>query len=165
MKKAFLISNLVLCPIIFIGIINGVLQNISLLEIFSISAMVLLAATNVTYHIFTRSKTLKFGVFIFLSIILSLISTVVMNTHFVAGIILQTLSLCSILTAVIFTEKFAWSNLLYIGAIAVPTIITFIFAPIFGFGKVYVEILILAYVFLVASLFGKSVADLKKVFV
>ena len=164
MKKGLLISNLVLLPIIYIGIMHGFLNNISLLEIFSIAAMFLLTSANVAYQIFTKSKTLKFGVFIFLSIILSLISTLFMNTHFVAGMILQVISLIAILTAVILNEKFSLSDLLYMGAIALATIITFIFAPIFGFGKVYVKILILAYMLIVSSLFGKTIADLKKGF-
>ncbi len=162
MKKTLFILNLILLPILTLGITCGILFSLPIVKSLAIITMILLASVNLCFNSLHKSKSIYFGVLIIIAMLFTLISTQILNSNFKAGAILLCLSVITILIATIINEKFEYTDLIYMAAIAIPTIIMFIFTPIFGFAETYIKILILLYMTIVAALFGKSIADLKK---
>lgn len=148
--------------LILLMALPGVFYSTSWVRILAGGLLACFALLNLIYCLKFRPEKNRFAIYVLCGAVILLLADIVITINFVIGIILLTLSYAAFLCALFTVFKFEINDLIYGGAIAIPTVLLAIFSQIFGFANIWVELLIIFGLTVVSMLVGKAFYNLIK---
>ncbi len=121
---------------------------------------VLLGLVNLTYVIITKRQALHFPIIMTIGLFFAMLGDILLNIEFIVGALLFAVGHIWYFVAYNFVQKFKPSDLIYGLAIFIPAIILILFVPIFDFGGLLMQIIVIAYALIISLMVGKSIANL-----
>jgi len=121
---------------------------------------VLLGIVNLTYVIIAKRQALQFPIIMTIGLCFAMLGDILLNIEFIVGALLFAVGHIWYFVAHNFIQKFKLSDLIYGFAIFIPAIILILFVPIFDFGGLLMQIIVIAYALIISLMVGKSIANL-----
>jgi len=121
---------------------------------------VLLGIVNLTYVIIAKRQALQFPIIMTIGLCFAMLGDILLNIEFIVGALLFAVGHIWYFVAYNFIQKFKLSDLIYGFAIFIPAIILILFVPIFDFGGLLMQIIVIAYALIISLMVGKSIANL-----
>ena len=105
-------------------------------------------------------KDRKFhSIFMLSAVAMVILADMIIFNSIAWGLIVYSIALTLMIVSFLCISRFEWIDLIYSGCVALPLISLVIFAPIFGFANIGVEIGVILYVLLLSCMVGKSIAN------
>ena len=164
MKKSQLILNIIFASLIIIWDIlyTFVFKYNLLVKSITSALFVAMGIANLIFAIKTKSKNLKFPIIMVVALFLAMIGDIAINLifelgagFFAIGHIFYLIAYCSLI-------KFKWKDLLYALYIFVPILALILFAPIFDFGGIFLQIVCITYASIISCMVSKSISNYKQ---
>lgn len=121
---------------------------------------VLLGIVNLTYVIIAKRQALQFPIIMTIGLFFAMLGDILLNIEFIVGALFFAVGHIWYFVAYNFIQKFKLSDLIYGFAIFIPAIILILFIPIFDFGGLLMQIIVIAYALIISLMVGKSIANL-----
>lgn len=121
---------------------------------------VLLGIVNLTYVIIAKRQALQFAIIMTIGLFFAMLGDILLNIEFIVGALLFAVGHIWYFIAYNFIQKFKLSDLIYGFSIFMPAIILILFVPIFDFGGLLMQIIVIAYALIISLMVGKSIANL-----
>ena len=121
---------------------------------------VLLGIVNLTYVIIAKRQALQFPIIMTIGLFFAMLGDILLNIEFIVGALFFAVGHIWYFVAYNFIQKFKLSDLIYGFAIFIPAIILILFVPIFDFGGLLMQIIVIAYALIISLMVGKSIANL-----
>lgn len=121
---------------------------------------VLLGIVNLTYVILAKNKALHFPIIMLIGLCFAMLGDILLNIEFIVGALLFAIGHIWYFVAYNFILKFKPTDLIYGLSIFIPALILVLCVPIFDFGGLLMQIIVIAYALIISLMVGKSIANL-----
>jgi len=160
MKKQINLINIFLIMLIIIGDIFYMIYNDSLLiKSITSSLFVLLGIINLIFALKNNIQNKRFAIIMLIGLVFAMLGDIVLEIHFILGAVLFAVGHIFYFIAYCNLTRFKWKDLIYGAVIFVPVTMFIIFAPIFDFGGILMEIVCIVYALIISCMVGKSIAN------
>ena len=161
MKKTFLYINFALMALLLVfDLIYMFVGGLALKTITS-CVFVAMGVVNLIFAI-KEGKPFKFLIILASALFVAMLGDVIINIHFMAGAIIFAIGHVIYFVSYMQLNKFELSNLVYIVAIAVPSMLIVLFAPGLDYGGSVMKIVCCIYALIISFMVGKSLANFLK---
>ncbi|MBD5132524.1 MAG: lysoplasmalogenase [Clostridiales bacterium] len=160
-KDIFLFVNLGLALFLWFG--DCVYVRYSNLWIKSVTSLlfVIVGVVNLVYATLSKPETrkLKFPILMLTGLVFAMLGDVILEVEFIVGASLFAVGHVFYFVSYIFLEKFKPTDLIYGLCIFVPAVLLITLAPIFDFGDVVMEVVVVVYAAVISCMVGKAIAN------
>lgn len=160
MKKNYFVLILVLSILVIFGDIIYMLDWKLWQKALTSIGFTLIGLVGLIYAIKSKSIYLKYSIYMFVGLTLAMIGDIVINLEFISGAIIFALGHVFYFVAYLFISKFEPKDLMISAIIFVPCACLILFAPIFDYGGVLMEIVCVIYALIISIMTGKALAML-----
>lgn len=165
MNKKMLISNIILITLVMIGDIIYIgynTQGINLVSVKSITSglFVLLGAINILNLKKIPQANLRFSAILLTGLTFAFLGDVMIEVNFILGALLFALGHIFFFVSFISLQEFKWKDLIIAGAIFVPITLMIIFAPMFNFESILMEIVVILYALIISIMVSKAISNM-----
>ena len=161
MKKLNIINLCLTIPIL-IGAVFYIIDSSLLLKSILSFGFVLIGAINLFFALKNKTEHKKFAITIFIGLVLAMLGDIVLELHFILGALVFALGHVFFFISYCFNSKFEVKNLIYSAIIFVPVTTFMLFAPIFDFGGIVMQIVCIFYALVISLMTGKAIANFAK---
>ena len=158
MKKPYIISIIILSALVVIGDIIYMLDWELWQKTLTSISFALIGLVGMIYALKTKSKCSKYSIYMFVGLTLAMIGDVVINLEFMSGAIIFALGHVFYFIAYTYLSKFQWKNLIPSIIIFIPCASLILFAPIFNYGGVLMQIVCVIYALIISLMTGKALS-------
>ncbi|MDE6408317.1 MAG: lysoplasmalogenase [Anaeroplasmataceae bacterium] len=123
------------------------------------SALFFLLGIHFLILAFLRKKRIHFPVFMVIGLALTMIADIVLNIHFIAGAILFALGHIFYAISYYRLKRWHWLDLVCSCLLAIPAVLWISLAPMFDFGGVLMEIVVVFYAIIISFMVGKAISN------
>lgn len=159
MKKHIRLINIILILTITIGDIFYMIYNDSLLIKSIISGLFVLLGVINLVTVLKNIQNKRFAIIMLIGLTFAMLGDIVLELHFILGAGLFAVGHAFFFVAYCYLIKFRWKDLIYGSIIFVPATLFIIFAPIFNFGGIVMEIVCIAYALIISCMVGKAISN------
>ena len=150
--------NIALMMGVLLGDIAYITLGGTLIKGLTSMLFVVLGLTNLIYLVWQK-RTLRFPIILTVGLIFAMLGDILLNIHFITGAIFFAIGHVWFFVAYTMLIKFQWTDLIYGAAIFVPALLFILLMPVFDFGGVIMEIVCVAYAFVISLMVGKAIAN------
>lgn len=160
MKKNISLINIALIVLVIIGDLFYMIYNDSLL-IKSITSglFVILGTINLIVALKNNIKNKRFAIIMLVGLVFAMLGDIILELHFILGAGLFAIGHVFYFIAYCNLIKFRWKDLIFGSIIFVPVTLFIIFAPIFNFGGLVMEIVCIVYAIIISCMVGKAISN------
>lgn len=162
MKKSIFIINIILGILTIVSDIFYAFYGGLWLKAITSLGFVLIGLVNLIYVCTTKNKKLKFTIFMFVGLVLSLIADVVLNIQFMIGAVIFASAHILYIISYSTLSKYTWKDLIPAGIIFIPSVLVITLVPIFDFGGILMEVICVVYALIISLMVGKAISNLIK---
>lgn len=129
----------------------------------SITSLVFVVAgvTNLLFAIKQKTE-LKFPIILCVALAVAMLGDVIINIEFMAGAIIFAIGHVFYFVAYCMLNKFALTDLIYVFALAVPSMLIVLFAPGLDYGGSIMKVICAVYALIISFMVGKAAANMVK---
>lgn len=107
-----------------------------------------------------KKKKLNFPIFMLIGLAFTMVADIVLNIFFIAGAVLFAVGHIFYAFSYYQLKGFQWSDLICSSILAVPAVLWITLAPMFHFGGILMEIVVVFYAVIISFMVGKAISNL-----
>lgn len=158
MKKYYILSIIILSVIVIAGDIVYMLDWKLWQKALTSVAFVLIGAVGFIYALKNKYSNIKYPIFMLIGLTLAMLGDIIINIEFMSGAIIFAVGHVFYFIAYTYLLKFQWKNIIPSIFIFVPSASLIIFAPIFNYGGILMEIVCVIYALIISLMTGKAIS-------
>lgn len=159
MKKSIFITNIIFIIFILIGCILFITSRSLWIKGIACLGFVIMGCVNLIYSIKEKSANNKYCSFILAGLTTAALADIVINIHFISGVILFIVGHMCFYTAQCFVRKIYASDFIYSIILAFSSLAFILFFPGINISNSNVKIVCIAYAMIISLMAGKSIAN------
>ena len=158
MKKYYILSIIILSTLVIIGDIIYMLDWKLWQKTLTSISFSLIGLVGMIYAIKTKSSYTKYSIYMFVGLTVAMLGDVIINIEFMSGAIIFALGHVFYFIAYNHLSKFEWKNIIPSVFVFVPAASLIIFAPIFNYGSIIMELVCIIYALIISLMTGKAIS-------
>lgn len=157
MKKLVLCLNILLATLVIAGDISYMLHYSVITKGIASGLFVALGVINLIYALKNKTPHKTFAIVLVLGLFFAMLGDIVLEIQFIIGAALFALGHVLFFVSYCFIHRFHIKDLLYGAIIFVPMTLVIVFAPIFDFNGILMQIVCIVYAIIISCMVGKAV--------
>lgn len=157
-NKLYFILNMVF--ILFVSIFADLYQREQdiIFKTLASVGFVILGAINLVYAV-KNKHNLKFPITMLVALFFAMLGDILLDIEFLVGAIFFAIGHIGFIISYFFLEKFHWLDAVIGGALAICSALLVALLPIFNFGSVAFEVVIVVYAVIISLMLGKAISN------
>ena len=157
MKKTIYGLNIILSLLILVGDIIYMQTHGLVVKSITSALFVVLGIINLIYALKNKTNYKKFAWTMVVGLFFAMLGDILLEIQFIVGAALFAMGHIFFFISYCFIHKFNFKDLLYGAIIFVPATLIIIFAPIFEFNGILMQIVCVVYAIIISCMVGKAI--------
>ncbi len=157
MKKIIFVVNMLLLMALIALDVVYIVEKTLLIKALTSSIFVIIGIINTIFAIKSKAN-LKFPIIMLVGLVLAMLGDILLGVDFIVGAALFAAGHVFFFISYCALSKFTFIDIIYGVIIFVPSVLFMIFAPMFNYGGILMEVVCVVYAVIISFMVGKSIS-------